>query len=199
MSRPFRRSTSRPPGVHPIGRRLAVVVVAVGVGSLAVPTAVAAPCWRPPVDAPVTDPYRPPTCRWCPGNRGIEYGTVAGQTVRAVDTGEVTYAGSVAGRRYVVVEHADGLRVTYGELGSIAVERGDLVIRGQRIGTTGTTFHFGVRRGDEYLDPTPLLAERHGRPRLVPSDGSPGPAVPAQWRCGTGSRSDSRGIGVGPR
>ena len=34
----------------------------------------------------------------------------------AVASGEVTFSGTVAGTRYVVVRHADGLRVTYGNL-----------------------------------------------------------------------------------
>ena len=44
----------------------------------------AAPCWRPPVAAPVADPFRKPPCAWCPGNRGIEYRTQEGAPVTAV-------------------------------------------------------------------------------------------------------------------
>jgi hypothetical protein len=49
----------------------------------------ASPCWEPPVDAPIVDTFREPACRWCPGNRGIEFGTVDGDVVRTVATGEV--------------------------------------------------------------------------------------------------------------
>ena len=75
-------------------------------------------CWLPPVDAPVVDPFRPPPCTWCAGNRGLEYGTPSGVAVRAVAAGEVTFSGTVAGERYVVVRHADGRRATYGGLAS---------------------------------------------------------------------------------
>ena len=65
---------------------------------------------RPPVDAPVVDPFRPPTSPYGPGNRGIDYATVPGTVVRTIAPGTVTFAGVVAGTRYVTVTHADGLR-----------------------------------------------------------------------------------------
>jgi murein DD-endopeptidase MepM/ murein hydrolase activator NlpD len=158
----------------------------VAVVAVVVPTAdvVALPCWRPPVVAPVADPFRAPACRWCPANRGIEFRTRPGQLVTAVATGRVTFAGRVAGVSYLGVEHADHLRVTYGRLAERTPDQGDVVVRGQRIGTTGDSFHFGVRRGQVYLDPTPLLGRLTGLPRLVPIDGSaPPPAPPARLRC----------------
>src|SRR2546426_469687 len=39
--------------------------------------------YRPPVEAPVTDPFRPPLTPYGPGNRGIEYATVPGASVHA--------------------------------------------------------------------------------------------------------------------
>jgi murein DD-endopeptidase MepM/ murein hydrolase activator NlpD len=151
---------------------------------LAPPGAVGAlPCWRPPVDAPVTDPYREPACRWCPGNRGIEYGTSPGVTVRAVATGRVSYAGVIAGRGYVVVRHADGLRATYGGLRHTRSAPGDIVIRGAIVGTTAGPLHFGLRDGDRYVDPTPFLGRLVGRVRLVPVDRTPPRSVPPVLRC----------------
>ena len=73
--------------------------------------------------APVADPFREPACAWCPGNRGIEYGTGAGRrSCGRRRPATVTFAGVVAGTRYVVVDHADGrLRATYGNLASSAL------------------------------------------------------------------------------
>jgi murein DD-endopeptidase MepM/ murein hydrolase activator NlpD len=140
-----------------------------------------APCWNPPVDAPVTDPYRAPPCTWCPGNRGIEYGPRPGQTVTAVAAGTVTFAGSVAGTRYVVVDHADGIRATYGRLATTDVRRGQAVAAGDPIGTTTDGFYFGLRRGlapdDRPVDPTPMLGVRRYPARLVPLDGTAAPPV----------------------
>lgn len=139
----------------------------------------AAPCWAPPVEAPVTDPFRAPRCEWCPGNRGIEYGPTTGQMVTAVAAGSVEFAGTVVGTRYVVVAHDDGLRATYGRLRTVAVTQGATIRSGQRIGTTSTAFYFGLRRGDAIVDPTPLLGVERWPTRLVPADGSPAPARPA--------------------
>ena len=56
-----------------LARRSVVLVVLFLIGHA--DRAVAAECWRPPVPAPVVDPFREPACRWCRGNRGIDYGT----------------------------------------------------------------------------------------------------------------------------
>ena len=144
----------------------------------------AASCLLPPVNAPVVDPFREPTCTWCPGNRGLEYAVPAGTAVRAAAAGRVTFRGSVAGVLYVVVEHADGLRATYGRLASTELSTGSVVARGAVVGRSSTALYFGLRRGDVYLDPAPLLGRLVERWRLVPTDGSPGrPAPPPRLRC----------------
>ena len=166
-----------------------VAAVVFGHGSSA---ALAGDCWQPPVPAPVTDPYREPACRWCPGNRGIEYATATGTPVRAVAAGTVGFAGVIAGERYVVVRHADGRRATYGGLADARFGTGDLVVAGTVVGTTTTRFHFGLRDGDAYVDPTPLLGQLVYRTRLVPSDGAaPAPAGPPRLRCGVATRPSS--------
>ncbi|CAB4604267.1 unannotated protein [freshwater metagenome] len=131
----------------------------------------------PPLVAPVTDPFRMPPCRYCAGNRGIEYGPRPGQTVVAVAAGEVVFAGTVARIRWVVVAHADGRRASYGHLASLAVALGDRVVAGRRIGTTTDRFHLGLRDGDDPVDPTPLLGRWRFPTRLVPVDGTPRRAV----------------------
>ena len=171
------------------GRAVVVAVVITIVGAAASrPGGVAASCWPPPVTAPVRDPFRPPSCRWCPGNRGLEYDTTPGQAVTAVASGRVSFAGSVAGTVYVVVELRDGRRVSYGRLTDRRFDAGDVVLSGQVLGTTGETFHFGVRSGGTYLDPALSIGRLVGRPRLVPADGSPpAPPPPPVLRCGSSS------------
>lgn len=157
----------------------ALFAFALSAGAVAPPvgSAPASPCLVPPIDAPVTDPFRMPACPYCAGNRGIEYGTRAGAQVRAVAAGRVTFAGAVAGTTYVVVEHADGLRVTYGNLDDRRVGVGDAVVRGMVLGDAAGHFHLGLRRGDTYIDPTPFLGVWRGVVRLVPADGSRGVAA----------------------
>lgn len=126
-----------------------------------------------PVDAPVRDPFRAPACTWCPGNRGLEYATSPGQSVVAAAAGRVAFVGLVAGVRWVVVDHPDGLRTSYGHLDVATVETGERVVAGQTLGTSSDRVHFGVRRGDTYLDPALLLGGGAFVPRLVPTDGGP--------------------------
>jgi murein DD-endopeptidase MepM/ murein hydrolase activator NlpD len=136
---------------------------------------VLASCLAPPVDAPVIDPYRPPICRWCPGNRGVDYGTAPGVSVRSVVPGTVTFAGRVGTTAYVVVTIADGRRLTYGGLEQASVKVGERVTIGQTVGITAGPLHFGVRRGELYEDPAVLLQGRP-RARLVRVDGQRRPA-----------------------
>ena len=145
----------------------------------------AASCWRPPVEAPVVDPFREPACPWCPGNRGFEYGTGAGAVVRAVAAGRVSFSGDVAGTGYVVVRHADGLRATYGGIVGIRLVEGDPVAARARVGVTDRNLHFGLRDGDVYLDPAPYVGRLVHRARLVPLDSTVArTAPPPRLRCG---------------
>jgi murein DD-endopeptidase MepM/ murein hydrolase activator NlpD len=174
-----------------VGLPALVVLAVLAAGSG--PVVRAAPCWRPPVAAPVVDPYRQPACKWCPGNRGIEYGTSPGDAVRAVAAGEVTFSGSVAGHAYLVVRHADGMRATYGNLSDRLFVAGDVVARSAIVGHAAGPFHFGLRVGDQYVDPGPLIGRLVGVLRLVPVDGSaPAPAPPPRLACAAAGRSESR-------
>jgi murein DD-endopeptidase MepM/ murein hydrolase activator NlpD len=173
----------------------AVAVLAVSVAVVATPSAIAArACWLPPVHGRIVDPYREPACRWCAGNRGIEYAVGPGAPVRSVATGVVTYSGVVVRTRYVVVDIGAGRRITYGGLASARVRRGDRVVARTIIGTAVGTLFFGLRVHGAYTDPSPFLGRLVGRPRLVPSDGSAArPAPPATVRCGSAGPRNASG------
>ena len=153
----------------------AVVVVLVA----APPAAGADPpvTYVPPVDAPVSDPFRPPPSPYGPGNRGIDYATAPGTAVRAAGPGTVLFAGPVGGALHVTVGHPDGLRTSYSFLASVEVTAGQAVLSGDRLGTTGHRLHFGVRAGDDYLDPATLFAGDVVEVHLLPTD--PGPQAEA--------------------
>jgi murein DD-endopeptidase MepM/ murein hydrolase activator NlpD len=141
-------------------------------------------CLLPPVVAPVADPFRQPACPFCPGNRGIEYAVPAGTPVRAAASGTVTFSGAVAGTFYLVVEHADGVRATYGELTGSHLGVGAAVVAGAIVGRSAGGLHFGLRVGDHYIDPAPWLGRFVDRARLVPTDGSaPRRAPPPRLTC----------------
>lgn len=178
--------TLRPP-VRPGRRRVghaAVIVVVLAVSALlgAAPPASADPgpaavTYTRPVPGPVLDPFRLPSGPYGAGNRGVELATVPGDDVHAAAGGEVTFAGSVAGALHVVVLHADGLRTSYSFLASVRTRRGAVVAGGDVVGTAASSVHWGVRRGEEYLDPLTLLDAGGGparRAHLVPD----GPAHP---------------------
>ncbi len=174
--------------MHPSRSKLALALALAGVLSLGSSSpAAGSSCWPPPVRGRVVDPFRPPACPWCPGNRGIEYAVATDVPVTAVAAGTVTFAGTVAGVRYVVVAVGDGRRVTYGRLADITVAVDADVRAGQLVGRASGDFFFGLRDGDHYVDPAPHLGELVARPRLVPVDGTPRrPAPPGTLRCGPG-------------
>jgi murein DD-endopeptidase MepM/ murein hydrolase activator NlpD len=150
-------------------------------------------CLLPPVVAPVADPFREPACQWCPGNRGIEYTVPAGTPVRAAAAGIVTFSGPVAGTFYVVVQHGDGVRATYGQLTGSHLAAGDVVVAGAIVGPSAGGLHFGLRVGDRYVDPALFIGRLVERVRLVPTDGSaPRPAPPPRLEC------PARAVGTAP-
>jgi murein DD-endopeptidase MepM/ murein hydrolase activator NlpD len=120
-----------------------------------------------PVTGSVVRPFGLPEGPYGAGHRGIDIAAPAGTTVRASADGVVAFAGTVAGGRYVSIDHPDGVRTTYSWLSAIAVHAGDTVSRGEAIGTSGlghpgvdpANLHFGSRYAGEYLDPL-LLLER---------------------------------------
>ena len=124
-----------------------------------------------PTQFAISDSFRPPSCKWCAGNRGIEYVAPPHAPVYSAASGEVTFAGSVAGSKYVVVRAANEVLVTHGRLESAAVKAGDRVSAGFRIGTSSGGLYIGVRRLGVYLNPTtcaPVTNNPSGqRPRAV--------------------------------
>lgn len=104
---------------------------------------------------------------WAAGHRGVDLALADGSAVRASADGVVAFAGRVAGRGVVSIDHADGVRTTY-EPVSAVVGRGEQVSGGQVIGQVDGQghcepdhcLHWGARRGpDNYLDPLSLLTE----------------------------------------
>ncbi|HEV2070848.1 MAG TPA: peptidoglycan DD-metalloendopeptidase family protein [Acidimicrobiales bacterium] len=172
--RSFRRGPRRPvpcrPGLPALRRAVGALLAGCLVASAA-PAAAQTPervVYRPPVDGPVVDSYRPPVSPYAPGNRGLDYATVPGQPVGAAAEGEVVFAGPIGPSGHVVVLHADGIRTSYSFLDSVGVVRGQRVVGGQAVGTAGAVLHFGARAGEEYIDPGLLLASGPAQVHLVP-------------------------------
>jgi murein DD-endopeptidase MepM/ murein hydrolase activator NlpD len=162
-------------------RRLFPLLIVAGV--LAPAPAAASPAvraavapWVAPVDGvlAVTRPFELPPGPYAAGHRGVDLGGVPGSAVLAAGDGIVVFAGRVAGRPLVSIDHANGLRTTY-EPVAPSVAAGQRVIRGSPIGALvdghagcprAACLHWGVRRGETYLDPMVLL--RRMQVRLLP-------------------------------
>ncbi|WP_375154453.1 M23 family metallopeptidase [Nocardia cyriacigeorgica] len=115
--------------------------------------------------------FEKPPQNWLPGHRGVDLAGSPGQSVLAAGEGIVVFAGSVAGKPVMSIDHPGGLRTTY-EPVAAEVPVGRRVTRGSRIGvleaghegcSAAACLHWGLRRESggrqrrEYLDPLGLL------------------------------------------
>jgi murein DD-endopeptidase MepM/ murein hydrolase activator NlpD len=134
--------------------------------------------WVWPLDPPpqVVRGFEPPTTPYGPGHRGVDLLGAAGQRVLSIGVGTVTFAGPVAGRGVVVVDHGR-VSSTYQPV-TASVRVGDHVTAGAMLGwlqglhshcLPAACLHLGLRRGDRYLDPLRLLPRRPVR--LKPLNG----------------------------
>jgi murein DD-endopeptidase MepM/ murein hydrolase activator NlpD len=129
------------------------------------------PLW--PVPA-VSRAFQPPSKPYGPGHRGADLAGGVGQPVLSAGDGVVVYAGPLADRGVVSVEHTGGLRTSY-EPVRADVRAGQVVGKGERLGTLAAghpgcpvpaCLHWGLRRDGRYLDP--LVLVRPGHVRLLP-------------------------------
>jgi murein DD-endopeptidase MepM/ murein hydrolase activator NlpD len=168
--------------MHALVWLLAIMLAGLPVAPAPAPAQASAPAPAPagsfrwPLDGPprVVRRFDPPPQPWLPGHRGVDLAAQAGAPVRAAGAGTVHFAGRVAGRGVVSVTHPGGLRTTYEPL-EPTVRAGQAVAAGDQIGTlvaghagcpAAACLHWGLRRGEEYLDPLALLGL--GRVRLLP-------------------------------
>lgn len=113
----------------------------------------------------VLRPFDQPAHKYGPGHRGVDLNVEIGDDVVAAEDGVVAFAGMVAGKPVVSIDHADGIRTTY-EPVHAAVREGQAVNEGDFIGVLGHSvdgfpgLSWGARIGrDTYIDPLSLLGE----------------------------------------
>ena len=145
------------------------------VTALALPGAAADPVgvWPLQPEPVVVHGFDPPDSPYGAGHRGVDLLGTVGQPVLAPLPGAVTFAGSLAGRGVVVVDHG-ATRTTY-EPVAATVAVGTSVAAGAQVGSLELAgshcfpracLHWGWIEGETYLDPLRLVGA--GPVRLLP-------------------------------
>ncbi|MGK3956664.1 M23 family metallopeptidase [Arthrobacter sp. R4] len=144
----------------------------------------AEPAWEWPL-APrprVLRAFDPPDKPWMSGHRGVDLGAAHdGVPVTTPESGTVSFVGVVVDRPVVTIDHGNGLRSSFEPVDS-SLRAGDAVAKGDTIGTllpghcgTRPCVHWGVRRGEEYLNPLRFVVDL--RPSVLlplgPGQGTP--------------------------
>lgn len=124
--------------------------------------------------------WEAPADDYAPGHRGIDVAASIGTPAVAVASGTVSFAGSVAGRGVVSIDHGGGLVSTLDSVDP-SVSTGDEVDQGSTVGTVSVghcpasapCLHLGARVDGRYVDPLPYLPAAEW-PVLLPDDAWPG-------------------------
>ncbi len=110
--------------------------------------------------------YDPPAEPWAAGHRGIDLAARRGQAVLAPGPGVVAFAGRVASRGVVTIDHGGGWVSSLEPVGS-RPRAGTVVATGDPVGIVGEgnghctrapCLHWGVRVAGAYVDPLDVLA-----------------------------------------
>lgn len=112
----------------------------------------------------VLRPFEAPANDYGPGHRGLDVAATIGGPALAPADGVVAFAGPVAGRGVVTIDHGDGLVSTLDSV-TPTVATGAVVSRGGQVGVvtaghcpaSAPCLHLGARIDGRYVDPRPYL------------------------------------------
>lgn len=118
----------------------------------------------PLLDVDVTVGFDAPARPWMPGHRGVDLAAQEHDDLYSPSNVVVSFAGMVAGKHVVSIRHGD-LTLTF-EPAVTRLPVGSAVARGERFGEVSrgsdhcddACLHWGVRQGDEYLDPEHMVS-----------------------------------------
>ncbi|WP_258067111.1 M23 family metallopeptidase [Arthrobacter sp. GMC3] len=147
-------------------------------GTTAVRPLPASLAWAWPVAGPspggpprVVRAFDPPAKPWLSGHRGVDLLAPFGATIRAPAAGVITFAGTVVDRPVLTIATPDGLRLSFEPVTS-TLAAGATVTKGQELGSLATPthcdagppgqescLHWGVRRGEDYLNPLQFVLD----------------------------------------
>jgi Peptidase family M23./LysM domain./G5 domain. len=103
--------------------------------------------------------------RWGSFHKGLDIARPSNYTVKAADSGRVTFAGWDGGYgNKIVIDHNNGFKTVYAHLSKINVSVGQTVAKGQQIGVMGSTgnstgihLHFEVYKNGALQNPLNYL------------------------------------------
>ncbi|MEO3932617.1 M23 family metallopeptidase [Micrococcaceae bacterium Sec7.4] len=125
--------------------------------------------------------FDPPAKPWLGGHRGVDLqASHDGAPVTSPAHGTVSFVGVVVDRPVITVDHGNGLRSSFEAVRS-DLDAGAAVAEGDVLGwivpghcTPGPCVHWGVRRGETYLNPLAFVSELRPSVLLPPLDPAPG-------------------------
>ena len=156
---------------------LAILLLTAGPAAPA-PDAADPPWGWPVTPAPaVLRGFDPPPEPWSSGHRGVDLAVPAGTTVLSPADGRISFSGWVVDRRVITVDHGGGLRSSLLAVES-ELQAGDAVSAGDPVGKAAESghcqsacLHWGVRRGDTYINPLQFVMDLRPSVLLPVPDG----------------------------
>jgi murein DD-endopeptidase MepM/ murein hydrolase activator NlpD len=155
---------------------LALLLLAAGP---AAPANTADPPWNWPIapEPAVLRSFDPPPKPWSSGHRGVDLAVPAGTTVLSPADGRISFSGWVVDRQVITVDHGNGLRSSLLAVES-ELQAGDAVSAGDPVGLVAESghcpsacLHWGVRRGETYINPLQFVMDLRPSVLLPVPDG----------------------------
>lgn len=125
--------------------------------------------------------FDPPAKPWLSGHRGVDLEAAqVGAALISPAAGTVSFVGTVVDRPVITIDHGNGLRSSFEPVASSlaagsAVAAGDVLgqVRFGHCGPAPPCLHWGVRRGDEYVNPLAFVMDLRPSVLLQPIDAVP--------------------------
>jgi len=140
--------------------------------------------WRWPLDPrpAVLRAFDPPAKPWLSGHRGVDLEAAKdGAPLFAPSAGRVSFVGVVVDRPVLTIDHGNGLRSSFEPVVSAlrvgsAVAEGDVVgqVQAGHCGRAPPCLHWGVRRGEEYVNPLAFVMDLRPSVLLPPLEPASG-------------------------
>ncbi|WP_243179630.1 M23 family metallopeptidase [Arthrobacter humicola] len=125
--------------------------------------------------------FDPPAKPWLSGHRGVDLeAPFDGVPLKSPAAGTVSFVGTVVDRPVITIDHGNGLRSSFEPVAS-SLRAGSAVAEGDVLGQVQTghcgpappCLHWGVRRGEDYVNPLAFVMDL--RPSVLLPPLNPGP------------------------